>query len=365
MSLNLPPVLPRVSQGLAAALLALSALIAHTSAEAQVGMASVELAGLPVTLVYPTAEPVRRVMRASFEIEVAQDALPAPGPHRLVLMSHGTGGSALSDHALAATLARAGFVVAQPLHTGDNYADLSKAGPAAWVLRPREISAVIDALAASPRWQPLLRLDKVGVHGMSAGGGTALVMAGARWRVLELTRHCAVNGEADEGFCFNGAAQGEARAERQRSFERAQGVPEAFLPRSVTELHGGREGVDPRPDPRVAAVSVAVPVAAIFTPDSLAAIRVPVAVVGAERDTNLLPRFHSQRVLSLCSACFELDELRGAGHFDLLAPWPVDAAQRVGAAQARGGLPEPGFDTALRRAAFEKITAFFDRSLRP
>lgn len=364
MSLIRRSSLPRASQG-AAVLLSLAAALFHPGAEAQVGMASVELAGRPVTLVYPTATPARRVNLANFEIEVAMDATPTPGRHRLVLMSHGTGGSALSDHALAATLARAGFVVAQPLHAGDNYADLSKAGPVAWGQRPLEISAVIDALAASPRWQPLLRLDKVGVHGMSAGGGTALVMAGARWRVLELIRHCAANGEADEGFCFNGAAQGEARAERQRSFERAQGMSEAWLPRGLTELQGGREGADPRPDPRVAAVSVAVPVAAIFTPESLAGLRIPVAVLGAERDTNLLPRFHSQRVLSLCSACFALDELRGAGHFDLLAPWPADAAQRVGAAQARGGFPEPGFEPALRTAAFEKIAAFFDRSLQP
>ena len=83
---------------------------------------------------------------AGFDIDVAMDAAPTPGRHRLIVMSHGTGGSALSDHALAATLARAGFVVAQPQHAGDNHADLSQAGPVAWDTRPREVSAVIDAL---------------------------------------------------------------------------------------------------------------------------------------------------------------------------------------------------------------------------
>jgi len=132
----------------------------------------------------------------------------------------------------------------------------------------------------------------------------------------------------------------------------------------VTEWHGGREAQDPRPDPRVAAVSATVPVGAIFTTDSLAAIRIPVAIVSAGRDQNLLPEFHSQRVLKACGSCLALDELRGAGHFDLLAPFPADIAQRVGAAQARGGFPEPGFDPALRQAAFDKIAAFFDRTLR-
>jgi predicted dienelactone hydrolase len=351
------------AQQLAAALLLATSI--HTTASAQVGMANAEFAGLPVTLIYPTAQPTKRLVQGSFEIDVAVDAAPTPGPHRLVVVSHGTGGNALADHTMAATLARAGFIVAQPRHAGDNHADASKAGPASWVTRPREISAVIDALSTSPTWRPLLQLDKVGVHGMSAGGGTALVMAGARWRVLELVRHCAENAEEDMGFCFNGTVTPGARAERKASFERARGTPDAYLPSNVTEVHGGREGPDPRPDPRVAAVSAAVPLAAIFTRESLAAIRIPVAIVGASRDQNLLPAFHSQRVLKVCSACVALDELRGAGHFDLLAPWPADVAQRVGAMQVRGGIPEPGFDPTLRQAAFDKIAAFFDRTLRP
>ena len=354
----------RAAHCVAALLLALSATLAHTAANAQVGMASTQLAGLTVTLIYPTTEPVRQVVQGGFGIDVAVDAAPTPGLHRLVVMSHGSGGSALSDHAMAATLARAGFVVAQPLHAGDNHADMSRAGPSSWDNRPREISAVIDALAASPAWQPLLQLDKVGVHGMSAGGGTALVMAGARWRVLDLARHCAEHADADLGFCFNGAAGPAAQAERRAAFERARSTSESYLPASVTAFHGGREGPDPRPDARVAAVSAAVPVGAMFTPESLAAIRIPVAIVGAGRDQNLLPAFHSQRVLKACAACVALDELAGAGHFDLLAPWPADIAQRVAAAQARGGLPERGFDPALRQAAFDKIAAFFDQRLR-
>jgi len=356
--------LSQLRQRIASPLLAMCAVMAHTASDAQVGVANIQFAGLPVMLVYPTAEPVRHIVQGSFEIDVAMDAKPTPGLHRLIVMSHGTGGSALSDHTMAATLARAGFVVAQPQHAGDNYADMSKAGPDSWETRPREISAVIDALAVNPSWSPLLQLDKVGVHGMSAGGGTALVMAGARWRVLDLARHCAEHGDEDLGFCFNGATSPTARAERKNAFERAGKAPEAYLPASVTELHGGRMALDPRPDPRIAAISAAVPLAAIFTPESLAAIRIPVAIIGAQRDQNLLPAFHSERVLQACRACVAMDDLPGAGHFDLLSPWPADVAQRVGLTQARGGLPEPGFDPALRQAAFDKTAAFFDRTLR-
>ena len=79
---------------------------------------------------------------------------------------------------------------------------------------------------------------------MSAGGGTALVMAGARWRVLDLARHCAEHGDEDLGFCFNGATSPTARAERKNAFERAGKAPEAYLPASVTELHGGTVTVE-------------------------------------------------------------------------------------------------------------------------
>lgn len=107
---------PAIRCALTSVLVALLSVLIHSAAVAQVGMTSVQIGGLPITLIYPTAEPVKRVVQAGFEYDVAMDAPPKAGPHRLVVMSHGTGGSALSDHALAATMARAGFVVAQPLH---------------------------------------------------------------------------------------------------------------------------------------------------------------------------------------------------------------------------------------------------------
>ena len=345
------------------ALAATTAASAH--AEMAVGMAQLQVGDLPVTLVYPTLDTARPVIRGPFVLQVAPDATPQPGLHRLVVMSHGTGGSATADHTLAATLARAGFVVAQPLHAGDNHLDTSRAGPAAWQTRPHEVTRVINALAAHPSWAPLLQLDKVGVHGMSAGGVTALSLAGAQWRVLSVVQHCLAHADADMGFCFNGQADAQARAARQASYDRARGVPQAFLPAEVTAWHGGLDpdtaaGVgDVRPDTRVAAVTLAVPVAAIFSAQSLARIRVPVGLVTAGRDSMLLPQFHSEHVLRHCTACTRLAHLPGAGHVDLLEPWPEALARAMGARQARGGDPEAGFDTTQRDAAFEAIARFF------
>lgn len=326
------------------------------TASAQVGLSRLDVGSLPVTLVYPTAQRATPQSFGPFTIDVAPDAAPAAGLGALVVLSHGTGGSPLADHALAATLARAGFVVAQPMHAGDNHADTSHAGPDAWETRPREVSAVIDALARHPLWSTRLRLDRVGVHGMSAGGMTALALAGGRWSTLDMVRHCLAHADDDPGFCFNGLADPKAQAERRARYERARGVPEFLLPGPVREQRGGH-------DPRVAAVTVAVPVVAPFTAESLARIRVPVGVIEAGRDTMLLPRFHSERLLRDCGRCERLARLDGAAHMDLLAPWPAELAARQAQREARGGAPESGFDASARRAAFERVAAFFTRHL--
>ena len=261
-----------------------------------------------------------------------------------------------------------GFVVAQPLHRGDNFKDVSRAGPQAFESRPNEVRQTIDALAASPVWGPRLQLDRVGVHGMSAGGVTALSLAGAQWRLLDLIRHCNSHVE-DEAFCFNGALTPEQRAEREARFARARFVPSFFLPEEVKALHGGRvptpQKPDPRPDTRIAAVTLAVPVAAPFTPESLARIPIPVGVVRAQQDQVLLPQWHTDHVLRYAGSSELLADLPGAGHFDVLWPWPESVARQTAALQLRGGLPNPVFEARLRNEAHAKISRFYLQHLGP
>jgi predicted dienelactone hydrolase len=187
--------------------------------------------------------------------------------------------------------------------------------------------------------------------------------------MLNLVQHCLAQGEADLGFCYNGMPDPAAQAARRAQFEAARGVPERFLPATLTQLHGGRspgpDGDDPRPDPRVASVSLAVPVAAIFSAESLARIRVPVGLVSAGRDTMLVPAFHSGLLLRACGSCTLLADLPGAAHMDLLAPFPASLAREAAARQARGGMPAPGFDPQARAAAFQAIADFHRRHLGP
>jgi predicted dienelactone hydrolase len=354
-------------------------LLAASASHAQitaVGMRQIQSNGMTITLVYPTAATAQSVTQGAFTFQVASNAAPLPTPssaasgkRALIVLSHGTAGSALPDHTLAATLARAGFVVAQPEHLGDNWQDFSRAGPESWKTRPQEVSETIDAVARDPALAALVDTHRVGVHGMSAGGVTGLVLAGAQWRMLNLVQHCAQNLDEDIGFCLNGlGGKTWPQLQRKTQFFMAKVLTESNAPDNLKVVHGGNakttgQGHDRRPDPRVAAVSLAVPVGVIFSPDSLARIRIPVALSTAGSDSVLLPRYHSQHVLKHCTPCITLSDHPKAGHFDWLSPWPASVAQTVAATQMRGGMPNPAFTDADRQKAFDQIAVFFKQKL--
>jgi predicted dienelactone hydrolase len=362
---------------LACAFSLLSASTSHAQISA-VGMRQIQSGGMTITLVHPTAAAAQDVTYGAFTVHIASNAAPLPaastaasGKRALIVLSHGTAGSALPEHSLAATLARAGFVVAQPEHRGDNWQDFSKAGPESWKTRPQDVSETIDAVARDSALGGLMDIRRVGVHGMSAGGVTGLALAGAQWRMLNLAKHCAQNLDEDIGFCLNGlAGKTWPQLMRKTQFFMAKVLTESNAPDNLKVVYGGKssaqatdQGHDPRPDPRIAAVSLAVPVGAIFTPESLARIRIPVALSTSGDDGVLLPRFHSQHVLKHCTHCTLLSDQPKAGHFDWLSPWPASVAQTVAATQMRGGMPNPAFTDADRKKAFDQIALFFKQKL--
>ncbi len=336
------------------------------SAAADVGMTALDISGLPVSLLYPTDAQASRHQMGPYAIDVAMDAPMLSGQHRLVVMSHGTGGSPLADHALAERFVAGRFVVAMPLHSGDNFRDTSLAGPKSWRQRPGEVSAVLDYLENAPEWSERLQLDRVGVHGMSAGGITGIALAGGRWRVAEMAEHCAADGDNDEGFCYLGADEGSARLGRSLRYQLGNLMPEFVMSEQVGTWYGGQEidvGGDPRPDPRVAAVTLVVPAAAPFSAQSLAQISIPVGVVSASRDRVLVPAYHSDYLLEYCESCTSLAVLDKAGHFDVLWPWPEEIAQEVASKFAVGGELHEDFEAAKRDEMHNSVVRFMQEQL--
>lgn len=336
----------------------LTALLSLAAACAQAGMGFTELAGLqddgPVTVFYPSAGADQGIQRGPFVLQLDPQGAPVRGNGRLVVLSHGSGGSPWTYTDLAHTLVEDGFVVALPRHRGDNHTDPSRPGPDSWKLRPAEVSRAIDAVARDPRLAPLLALDKVGMYGMSAGGHTALSLAGGRWSPAQFARHCEAHIAEDFQSCV-----GLATRLTGGMFD---GLKKT-LALVVLRQKFSEEAWQVHSDPRIRAVVAGVPLAVDFDMASLAAPTVPLGLVTAGRDQWLLPRFHSDRVLQACKTCEHVADIPTGGHGALLSP-PPPANVLSPLAQALL-LDPPGFDRSQLPAVDRRITAFMRKHLIP
>lgn len=334
--------------------LAVSLALAGGLARADVGLNSI--AGTdadgPVTLYYPTKVAAVPVRRGPFTLQLAEQAPPERGNGRLVIISHGSGGGPWVHADLARSLVEAGFVVAMPQHRADNNKDDSNPGPDSWAIRPQEVSRAIDAVGRDARFAPLLSLDHVGVYGMSAGGHTALSMAGGRWSAAGFKQHCEANVVDDFQACvglFTHLTGG-----------LLDGIKK-WVALAVIRHRFGDTTMLSHDDPRVAAVVAGVPAAADFDMASLATPRVPLGLVTARQDRWLTPRFHSDRVLQACTTCEYIADLANGGHGALLSPLPPGLGGFLGNMLN----DPPGFDRSQMQGVDQKITAFFVHHLVP
>ncbi len=310
-----------------------------------------EAAPGPVSVYYPTEAPDQRVQRGAMVLQLALDAQPRAGNGRLVLISHGSGGSPWVHADLARRLVEAGFVVAMPEHRADNYKDPSNPGPDSWAQRPAEMSRAIDAMAADPRFAPHLQLDKVGAYGGSAGGHTVLTLAGGQWSAAGFARHCQAHLAEDFPACVGLATSLTGGV--------ADGL-KLWLARLIINLRFN----DARPmaysDARIAAAVASVPAAADFEMSSLAQPRMPLGLVTARRDRWLSPQWHSDAVLRACGdRCEWLADFAEGGHGVMLSPLPPGLTGRLGELLN----DPPGFERAQLEAVDRKIVAFMQRHL--
>lgn len=321
---------------------------------AQMGLRQVPQAdGGQTTVFYPTDAAESTAQRGPFKFSWAQDAKPAKGNGRLVVISHGSGGSPWVHVDLARALVQNGFVVAVPQHKGDNFQDDSEPGPVSWARRPAEIGSAIDAIGANPLFAPILSVDKVGVFGGSAGGHTALSLAGGQWSDSRFRQHCEQHIREDFSSCvgFLMLLKG--------NFLDGLKVWAALR---VIAWRFSDETLHKDFDPRIQAAIAMVPFAADFDSASLAKPRIPLGLVSAAKDVNQVPRFHSEAVKAAClPRCEVVMDLAEGGHGSMLSPLPPLPEGSIGARLL--GDP-PGFDrSAVLPELNQRIAKFFLRHL--
>ncbi len=327
--------------GLAAVVLL--SLAGHAFAQ-HAGYRTLSIAGdapMTVALFYPTTAADRVFPMGPWQPVVAPGAPLADGQLKgLILLSHGTGGTELNHHNLATRLARDGYLVAAVRHPGDNWEDRSMITSGRYFSeRPRQLSQVLDALLSNPEWKARIPVDRIGAVGHSAGGYSVLALAGAQAEPQRAAQHCRTV-QDDPGFCA--LAKGPAGA---------SGVP-ATPGVGATAPQPGPVSVS---DPRIRAVVALAPMAVVFTPESLAAIKVPVLVIVAERDVVLNGKYHGGHVVANLPRA-QATTAGGAGHFAFMAQSIIALPSAAGDAAAN----PPGFDRAVYLLEMEQqIAGFF------
>jgi predicted dienelactone hydrolase len=279
-----------------------------------------------------------------FTPNVAIQAAPESTVKGLIVLSHGTGGSELGHSRLAEALAERGYLVAALRHPRDNWQDqslLNDSPETYFSERPRQVTRVIDALLRDPQWKNRIARDargpRVGAVGHSAGGYTVLALAGAQPDTLRIAKHCEAERESDPIFCRTGRI---GRPMAQSS----------AMPPSTAALT----------DRRVRAVVALAPVGVVFTAQSLARIRLPVAVYEAEKDRWLVPRFHAEWIAQNLPRA-ELHRVPNAWHFAFMDT----PSMAIPTEDGDIGADPPGFDRSVFLKQLSRdLPAFFDKAFK-
>jgi predicted dienelactone hydrolase len=285
---------------------------------------------------YPSDAPAQPHRMGPFEQTVAPEGAIAGANLPLVVISHGTGGGALTHFDTAIALAEAGFVAAAIEHTGDNWHDRALSfSRRNFTERPRHIKLVTDYLLTSWSGHAQIDPERVGAFGHSAGGATVLVVVGARPDFSGTAAFCREHPE--EWAC-------------QRARQAATAVSTDSASTAVW-VH----------DPRIKAAVIAAPaVGYTFTPAALAEATVPIQLWQAEDDRITVNRWHSDHVKANLPSPPEVHVVPHAGHLAFLAP----CSPTLGA-QAPDTCKDPDrFDRAAFHRDFNAaIVAFFARNL--
>lgn len=269
---------------------------------------------------------------------LATDKLP------MIVISHGTGGSAEGHIDTAVALAKAGFVVVAMNHTGDNYRDISSVGKGTQLYaRPRHIARTIDYMLTSWPRRASIDAERIGMFGHSAGGFTALVIAGAEPKMWLGADYCRNHPQA--WSCRYIKRQGLTLEDLGRQ-------------RHVIWVH----------DPRVKAAAIAAPaIGYSLDREALAKVTIPIQLWAAERDDVVDDS--PATIRSAMATPPEFHEVANAGHFSFLSPCNFQLRAIIMVMHWFGTeqiCAEPsGFNRRRFHEAFNRdITAFFQWELR-
>ncbi|WP_242468281.1 alpha/beta hydrolase family protein [Burkholderia plantarii] len=270
-----------------------------------------EAAPFDTVVFYPTHEREVPWQAGPFTVEATRNAPPVPD-HRfpVVVISHGRGGGPLSHRELAVALARAGFIAVLPTHVGDA-SGYPRAPSQARILidRPRQAEAALDAVLTDPRFSASVDVGRIGMIGYSAGGYTALILAGAKPDFGYASAYCA--NHDDSGSCPRSPSGGDTNG--------AQG--KAAVPAELAAWQ-------PPVDRRLKALVLMDPLAMMFEAPGLSAVQVPTLLYRPQDDSYLGSARNALAVVSGLPTPPAVHIVPG-NHFVFIDPCPTSVAASV------------------------------------
>ena len=214
----------------------------------------------------------------------ARDAELAATPKKfpLILLSHGTGGSARMLAWLGTELAAHGYIAVAVNHPGNNGTEAyTVQGFTLWWKRPTDLSRVLDGMLADATFGDRIDASRVGAAGFSIGGYTVMEIAGGRGEMGnldEIKKRCSAPDTTDP-HC---ASPPEFPGLVQKALKLYDTDP--------SYAAALKQSNSPRRDPRVRAVFAIAPGnGQNFSSDALSKISIPVEIVAGASDTNVPP----------------------------------------------------------------------------
>lgn len=239
----------------------------------------------------------------------AQDASLAGSPSvkfPLIVLSHGTGGSALSMGWLGTVLASHGYIVAAVNHPGNNAVETYTAlGFSIWWERARDLSVVIDHMLADTTFGGRIDSARVAAAGFSLGGYTMIEIAGGITEPSAFLEFC--ESPRADGIC-------KSPPEFPTLIEDFQKLSKTDAEFQAALGHAS----DSYRDARVRAVfAIAPALGPAFRPAGLAKISIPVEIVAGEADTNV-PIASGAKYFAANIPGAKLKTFPGVGHYTFL-----------------------------------------------
>ncbi len=240
--------------------------------------------------------------------DVVVDGTPATQhKHPLVLMSHGTGGSAPQMLWLASALVKAGYIVAAVNHHGNTAFESQKypEGFLLWWERTADLSQVQKQLLQDPTWASLIDDEKIALVGFSLGGYTTLPGVGGVTNKALFSEYC--ENTVEDFSC-----------QPQPEFLSVLDAYEAIKHSAKVQHSLARQGDNFRVDNVKAAVAIGAAVIHAFEPASLMAVKTPTMLMVGSEDRIAPNRYNSAYAHDLMPNS-ELVVIDGARHYSFLS----------------------------------------------